>query len=81
MTRIARRMKNRTKPIEFLGGQGLDVLSHALISEAIGYECTSMGFAILGNDLATIPIINAGSDEIKKKFLRRLIEEPVLAVF
>ncbi|CAK5106279.1 unnamed protein product [Meloidogyne enterolobii] len=73
-------LMNSLIPKEY-GGQGLDVLSHALISEAIGYECTSMGFAILGNDLATIPIINAGSDEIKKKYLRRLIEEPVLASY
>jgi hypothetical protein len=51
-----------------------------LISEAIGYGCTGIGTAILGNDLAATPIVLCGSDEIKKKFLTRLIEEPVMAV-
>jgi len=55
-------------------------LSNVLISEAIGYGCTGIGTAILGNDLAATPIILGGSEEIKKKYLGQLIDEPVMAV-
>jgi len=56
------------------------LLSNVLISEAIGYGCTGIGTAILGNDLAATPIILGGSEEIKKKYLGQLIDEPVMAV-
>ena len=55
-------------------------MSNVLISEAIGYGCTGIGAAILGNDLAATSIIIGGTEEIKKKFLGRLIDEPVMAV-
>ena len=55
-------------------------MSNVLISEAIGYGCTGIGTAILGNDLAATPIILGGSEEIKKKYLGQLIDEPVMAV-
>lgn len=59
----------------------MDLVSNVLISEAIGYGCTGMGTAILGNDLAATPLILCGNDEVKKKFLTRLIEEPLMAVY
>uniref|UniRef100_A0A1I8B1R1 Acyl-CoA_dh_N domain-containing protein n=1 Tax=Meloidogyne hapla TaxID=6305 RepID=A0A1I8B1R1_MELHA len=55
-------------PTEY-GGLDLDLLSNVLVSEAIGYGCTGIGTAILGNDLAATPIIIGGSEEIKKKYL------------
>lgn len=58
----------------------MDLLSNVLISEAIGYGCTGIGTAILGNDLAATPIVIGASDEIKKKYLGRLIDEPIMAV-
>ena len=58
----------------------MDLVSNVLISEAIGYGCTGIGTAILGNDLAATPLILCASDEIKKKFLTRLIDEPLMAV-
>uniref|UniRef100_A0A915NVK1 Medium-chain specific acyl-CoA dehydrogenase, mitochondrial n=1 Tax=Meloidogyne floridensis TaxID=298350 RepID=A0A915NVK1_9BILA len=64
-----------------LGGLDLDLLSNVLISEAIGYGCTGIGTAILGNDLAATPIILGGSEEIKKKYLGQLIDEPVMASY
>ncbi|KAL7072874.1 hypothetical protein ACQ4LE_007754 [Meloidogyne hapla] len=67
-------------PTEY-GGLDLDLLSNVLISEAIGYGCTGIGTAILGNDLAATPIILGGSEEIKKKYLSLLINEPVMASY
>jgi len=69
-----------TKILIILGGLDMDLVSNVLIGEAIGYGCTGMGTAILGNDLAATPLILCGNDEVKKKFLTRLIEEPLMAV-
>ncbi|KAI1699781.1 acyl-CoA dehydrogenase, middle domain-containing protein [Ditylenchus destructor] len=35
----------------------------------------------MGNDLASTPVILCGSDHLKKKFLTRLIEEPLMASY
>lgn len=67
-------------PSEY-GGLDLDLVSNVLISEAVGYGCTGIGTAIMGNDLAATPLILSGSDEIKKKFLTRLIDEPLMASY
>ncbi|KAL7071675.1 hypothetical protein ACQ4LE_009372 [Meloidogyne hapla] len=67
-------------PTEY-GGLNHGLLSNALISEAIGYGCAGIGTAIIGNDLAATPIILGGSEEIKKKYLRLLINEPVMASY
>ncbi|KHN70958.1 putative medium-chain specific acyl-CoA dehydrogenase 10, mitochondrial [Toxocara canis] len=63
------------------GGLGLDLISSAIIGESIGYGCTGVGAAIFANDLAETPIIIAGSDEMKKKYLGRMIEEPIMAAY
>ncbi|TKR61893.1 hypothetical protein L596_028943 [Steinernema carpocapsae] len=63
------------------GGLDLDMVSNVIISETIGYGCTGIGTAILTNDLASTPLVIAASDDIKKRFLTRLIEEPVMASY
>lgn len=63
-----------------LGGLDLDLVSNVVISEAIGYGCTGIGTAIMANDLASSPLILCANDDIKKRFLTRLIEEPLMAV-
>ncbi|KAK0409071.1 hypothetical protein QR680_004325 [Steinernema hermaphroditum] len=67
-------------PTEY-GGLDLDMVSNAIISEAFGYGCTGIGTAILTNDLASTPLVIAASDDIKKRFLTRLIEEPIMASY
>ncbi|CAK5075150.1 unnamed protein product [Meloidogyne enterolobii] len=71
---------NTTIPTQF-GGQGLNVCDHTFLSETIGYECSSVGTAILGNDLAATPLIIAGNDDLKKKYLGMLVEEPLLSAY
>lgn len=58
----------------------MDLVSSVIISESIGYGCTGVGTALMANDLASSPLILCGNDDIKKRFLTRLIEEPLMAV-
>uniref|UniRef100_A0A915E9C7 medium-chain acyl-CoA dehydrogenase n=1 Tax=Ditylenchus dipsaci TaxID=166011 RepID=A0A915E9C7_9BILA len=66
---------------EEYGGLDMDLVSNVIISEAVGYGCSAMGTIIMGNDLASTPLILAGNEELKKKFLTRLIEEPLMASY
>ena len=71
---------NNHLPEEY-GGPGLDYLSGCLIEEEIGWGCSGIGTSISCNGLATAPILLGGSEEIKKKYLGMLTEEPKLASF
>jgi acyl-CoA dehydrogenase len=71
---------NNHLPEEY-GGPGLDYLSGCLIEEEIGWGCSGIGTSIACNGLATAPILIGGSEEIKKKYLGMLTEEPKLASF
>ncbi|VDK52880.1 unnamed protein product [Anisakis simplex] len=63
------------------GGLGLDLISDTLIAEELGYGCTAVGTILLASDLAETPLIIAGSDEIQKKYLSRMIDEPLVASY
>uniref|UniRef100_A0A7E4V1B6 medium-chain acyl-CoA dehydrogenase n=1 Tax=Panagrellus redivivus TaxID=6233 RepID=A0A7E4V1B6_PANRE len=71
---------NTQVPEEY-GGLGLDLVADVIIGESFGYGCTGIGTAIMANDLASTPVQIAGSDAIKKKFLGRLTEEPLVAAY
>lgn len=66
---------------EAYGGLGLSCLDHCLMQEEIAYGCCGMNTSLIANNLASLPLIIAGSDEQKKKFLGRLISEPVFAAY
>ncbi|KAI6205295.1 hypothetical protein M3Y94_00776100 [Aphelenchoides besseyi] len=66
---------------ESVGGLDLDLVSNVIVSESIAYGCSGMGTAILGNDLACSPLVLAGNDDIKKRFLSRLVEEPLVVSY
>ena len=57
------------------GGLGLGVLEECLISEEIGWGCAGVGSTMTCNTLAIAPVIVAGNDDQKKRFLSPLIEE------
>ena len=57
------------------GGLGLGVLEECLISEEIGWGCAGVGTTMTCNTLAIAPVIVAGNDDQKKRFLAPLIEE------
>ncbi|KAH7716237.1 2-methyl branched-chain enoyl CoA reductase isoform I [Aphelenchoides avenae] len=69
---------NLDVPAEY-GGLGLDALSNILVCEASAYGCSSVTASFIGNNLAATPVINRGSEELKRKYLARLINEPIMA--
>ncbi len=54
---------------EQYGGGGLGLLETALISEELGAGCTAMLTSIMVNLLATGPLLLAGTEEQKEKYL------------
>uniref|UniRef100_A0A7E4W299 Acyl-CoA dehydrogenase NM domain-like protein n=1 Tax=Panagrellus redivivus TaxID=6233 RepID=A0A7E4W299_PANRE len=71
---------NTQIPEEY-GGLGLDLVADTMIAEALGYGCSGIGTPMLVNDLASTPVQIAGSEAVKKKFLTRLTEEPLVAAY
>ncbi|EFP75829.2 hypothetical protein PGT21_010183 [Puccinia graminis f. sp. tritici] len=71
---------NTHVPEEY-GGIGIGLLESALISEEIAYGCTGIQTAFEASGLAQAPLIVAGSDELKRKYLSMLIEEPLVAAY
>jgi len=57
------------------GGLGLGVLEGCLIAEEIAWGCTGIGTAMEANTLAQCPVIVAGTEEQKRKWLTPLTEE------
>lgn len=43
-------------------------------------QFSGIGTAISGNGLAETPLIIAANDDVKKRFLGRMIDEPLVAV-
>jgi len=63
------------------GGPGLGYLDGALIEEELSWGCSGIATTLTCNGLACAPIGIAGSDKIKKDYLGRLSEAPLLASF
>jgi acyl-CoA dehydrogenase len=66
---------------ESCGGLDLGCFEGVLIGEELAYGCTGIMTAMEGNGLAAAPVILAGSEEQKKKYLGRLTEEPLQAAY
>ncbi len=73
-------MVNPTVPQEY-GGMGLGELDNTLITEELAYGCSGIQTSITANTLAATPIILAGNDEQKKKYLGWLTSEPIRASY
>ena len=73
-------LMNSHIPEEY-GGPGLDYLSGCLIEEELGWGCSGVGTSLMCNGLATAPVGLGASEELKKKYLGMLTEEPKLASF
>jgi len=63
------------------GGMGLGTLDGCLVTEKMAYGCTGIMTAIEANGLGSMPIMIAGNEEQKKKYLTRLIEEPLMCAY
>lgn len=73
-------LMNSHVPVEY-GGAGLGSLAGSLISESLAYGCSGIQTAAEGNILAESPIVLAGNDFQKKKYLGRMTEEPLMAAY
>ena len=52
-----------------------------MITEELAYGCTGIQTAIEANGLAEAPVLVAGNDEQKAKYLGRMTEEPLVASY
>jgi acyl-CoA dehydrogenase len=63
------------------GGPGLDELDNAMIAEELAWGCTGIQTSLLANTLELTPIVLAGNEEQKKKYLGMLTAEPLFASY
>jgi acyl-CoA dehydrogenase len=73
-------LMNNHLPIEY-GGPGLSVLDGVIVAEEIAWGCSGIGTSLSCNSLASAPVLLAASEELKKEYLGRLSEAPLLASF
>src|ERR1700738_976195 len=66
---------------EQYGGAGAGYLDGCLIEEELSWGCSGIQTSLGCNGLATAPVILGGPEEIKKEYLGRLTEAPLLASF
>ncbi len=60
---------------------GLSTLEGCMVAEKIAYGCSGILTAMEANGLGSMPIMLAGNEEQKKKYLTRLTEEPLLCAY
>jgi acyl-CoA dehydrogenase len=73
-------LMNLSVPEEY-GGPGCTILEWALVIEELNWGCSGMGTALMANGLGAGPLLAAGSEEQKRRWLPPLLEEPLLCSF
>lgn len=71
---------NFTVPEE-LGGAGLDALTACLVTEELGRGCAGIATVAAANSLALYPILIAGTEEQKKKYIPPICKTGKFAAF
>jgi acyl-CoA dehydrogenase len=66
---------------ESCGGVGLGCFEHSLVLEEVAYGCAGFNTSMAANMLGAMPLLVAGTEEQKKRYLSRLIEEPIFAAY
>ena len=67
-------------PLEH-GGSGLPAFEGALITEELCWGCAGIGTSLICNTLGAAPVMLAGSDDQKRRWLPPLVAEPLLCSF
>ena len=67
-------------PAEY-GGLELSVFDGMLIGEELAWGCSGMATSIVANALGAAPVLIAGTDDQKRRYLVPLVEEPILCSF
>ncbi len=73
-------LMNVEVPEEY-GGLGGNCLDHCLVLEEVAYGCVGIETSLAGNMLGAMPLLIAGTEEQKKKYLGRLCDEPIFAAY
>lgn len=58
----------------------MSAFDHCLITEEIGWGCTGIQTIFEGNARSQQPVILAGNEQQQKKYLGRMLEEPLMSV-
>ncbi|CAG4942000.1 unnamed protein product [Colias eurytheme] len=66
---------------EHCGGLNMGVFDGCLVGEELAFGCTGIMTAMEASGLGQTPVIIAGNKEQQKKYLGRLIEEPIVAAY
>jgi acyl-CoA dehydrogenase len=66
---------------EQYGGPGAGFLDGCLIEEELSWGCSGIQTSLGCNGLASTPVMLGGSEELKREYLGRLTEAPLLASF
>jgi len=66
---------------EAYGGAGTTEVDHVLLTEELAFGCTGIQTSMTANTLAATPLLIAGNEEQKKKYLGLLTSEPVFASY
>lgn len=66
---------------EHCGGLNMGVFEGCLVAEELAYGCTGIMTAMEASGLGQTPVLIAGNKEQQKKYLGRLIEEPLVAAY
>jgi acyl-CoA dehydrogenase len=64
-----------------LGGTGLSHLEQALVAEELAWGCSGVATSMIANDLAFLPILLAGTEEQKRKFVAPFTQSLKFASF
>src|SRR5881227_3080978 len=67
-------------PVEY-GGPGLNAFDGMLVGEELNWGCSGIGTSLGANGLGAGPVIIAGSDDQKARFLPPLVAQPILCSF
>ena len=73
-------LMNSHIPEEY-GGPGAGYMDGVLIEEELSWGCSGIQTSLGCNGLASTPVLIGGSEEVKKEYLGRLTEAPLLASF
>jgi acyl-CoA dehydrogenase len=66
---------------EAYGGVGLSCVDHCLVLEELAYGCLGVETTFAANMLAAMPLLIAGTEEQKSKYLGMLTSEPIHAAY
>jgi acyl-CoA dehydrogenase len=64
-----------------LGGLALGLLDGAVVTEELCWGCSGIATALMGNGLGAGPVIVAGTDDQKRRWLAPLVDAPILCSF